>query len=455
LSFNGFRNEGARASSRAQPPTEWSREVPHHPGPPFSSVGSRLPHAVRRVSPGLRAVLPACAVMVLVVALVAGALVRMVRATSAPRHASARPAAAAGGASGSRSEMSSVPVARLLSTGAVPAVAPLGRTHQPDIMIVAQHALPSWALGAVQRVHGVTAAESLDAARIQVNGKYAAMLGVNPSTFRGFAAHPTAASDKLWKNVAAGGIAVSYTMGSQDHLPLGGMVHVAGTRPQNLPVGGFATVGVGGIDTVVSRQTAASLGLPSGNAIIVSAASAANLPGLTKSLKGLLPRGTTVQSLVPVVTTRYVPGPTGQAGGAQAGSGLSASAVNTMLNAALSRRGMPYVWGAAGPSAFDCSGLVQWSFAQAGITMPRVAADQALTGPAVAVSQLQPGDLLFWRTDPTAPDYISHVAIYLGNGWMIQAPQPGQYVEVVPVTLGSGFAGAVQVEPQVAGGVPG
>jgi cell wall-associated NlpC family hydrolase len=126
-----------------------------------------------------------------------------------------------------------------------------------------------------------------------------------------------------------------------------------------------------------------------------------------------------------------------------------------MLNAARSRVGMPYVWGATGPGSFDCSGLVQWSFAQAGITMPRVAADQALTGPAVPVSPLQPGDLLFWRTDPTAPDYISHVAIYLGNGWMIQAPEPGAYVEVVPVTFGPGFAGAIQVQPQVAASVPG
>ena len=50
---------------------------------------------------------------------------------------------------------------------------------------------------------------------------------------------------------------------------------------------------------------------------------------------------------------------------------------------------------------------------------------------------------MFWRTDPTAPNYISHVAIYLGNGQMIQAPQPGQNVEVVPAAFGSGFAGIV------------
>jgi len=108
------------------------------------------------------------------------------------------------------------------------------------------------------------------------------------------------------------------------------------------------------------------------------------------------------------------------------------------------------VWGAAGPTSFDCSGLVQWSFAQAGVVMPRVAADQARTGPSVPVSQLAPGDLLFYHTDPTAPGYISHVAIYLGGGKMIQAPEPGMDVEVVPVDVGAEFAGAVDVSPAVA-----
>jgi cell wall-associated NlpC family hydrolase len=112
---------------------------------------------------------------------------------------------------------------------------------------------------------------------------------------------------------------------------------------------------------------------------------------------------------------------------------------------------MPYVWGAAGPSSFDCSGLVQWSLARAGIRMPRVAADQARTGPAVPVSQLQAGDLLFYHTDPTDPGYISHVAIYIGHGEMLQAPQPGENVEVVPADVtGSEFAGAVRVAPALA-----
>ncbi len=89
--------------------------------------------------------------------------------------------------------------------------------------------------------------------------------------------------------------------------------------------------------------------------------------------------------------------------------------------------------------------------AQAGIRMPRVAADQARTGPAVPVSQLAAGDLLFYHTDPTAPGYISHVAIYLGGGKMLQAPQTGENVEVVPaVTSGSEYAGAVRVDPALA-----
>ncbi len=121
-----------------------------------------------------------------------------------------------------------------------------------------------------------------------------------------------------------------------------------------------------------------------------------------------------------------------------------------MLKAAASRVGYPYVWGGSGPTTFDCSGLVQWSFAQAGVVMPRVAADQARTGPAIPFSQAQAGDLLFYRTDPTAPDYISHVAIYLGKGLMIQAPEPGENVQIVPVALGSEFAGVVRVSPAIA-----
>jgi cell wall-associated NlpC family hydrolase len=356
----------------------------------------------------------------------------------------------------SRSVSSPVAVAESVAATAGPAVAPLGRLRQADVIVVAKTSLPAGALAALRHLRGVSAAEPLDAARVVIDGTYVAMIGADPSSFRVFAARPTAASDKLWQNVQAGGVAVSYTMGRQDHLPLPGTVPVVGRSTLDLPIAGFATVGIGGIDAVVSHQTAAALGLPAGNAIVVSAARAASIPSLVRQVKRLVPAQTAVQQLVfEVATGRSSVASSGVAGGASAGGALIRGQVTSMLNAALSRRGLPYVWGGSGPYTFDCSGLVQWSFAQAGIVMPRVAADQARTGPLIPFSQARAGDLLFWRTDPTAPDYISHVAIYLGNGWMIQAPQPGENVEVVRVVFGAGFAGVVQVHPQVAGSVPG
>ena len=68
---------------------------------------------------------------------------------------------------------------------------------------------------------------------------------------------------------------------------------------------------------------------------------------------------------------------------------MTAAQLTAALRAAESRRGLPYVWGAAGPTAFDCSGLVQWAFARADVSMPRVAADQARAGPAVPVRELR------------------------------------------------------------------
>jgi cell wall-associated NlpC family hydrolase len=299
----------------------------------------------------------------------------------------------------------------------------------------------------------VRAAEQVEAARVRVNGSVAAVLGVDPSQFRRFAAKPTALRSALWRSVAAGAIAVSYTMGQQAKLPAGSQVTVAGTKLETLRVGGLGTVGIAGVDAVVSDAVARSLGFPAGNAIVISAPGA-SLPALKSKIKALVPRTAAVELLV-APPVRAAPGSgTGgspaAAGSATTGGLLSPAQLSVFLRAAVSRVGMPYVWGAAGPTAFDCSGLVQWSLAQAGVAMPRVAADQARTGPAVPVSRLQPGDLLFYHTDPTAPGYISHVAIYLGKGLMIQAPQPGMDVQIVPVDLGSGFAGAVEVAPSVA-----
>ncbi len=108
------------------------------------------------------------------------------------------------------------------------------------------------------------------------------------------------------------------------------------------------------------------------------------------------------------------------------------------LRAALSRRGDPYVWGAAGPSAFDCSGLVMWAYAQVGIHLAHFTGDQWNEGQHISRSQLQPGDLVFFFPD------IGHVGMYIGNGLMVDAPTFGQPVQVQPV-FWSAFVGAVRI----------
>jgi cell wall-associated NlpC family hydrolase len=325
-------------------------------------------------------------------------------------------------------------------------VAPLRRSVQADLLIVAPFSLPGGLLTAVSRLPGMVAATRIEAVRLRVNGSDTAVVGVDPGQFRSFAARPTGAADALWQGVADGGIAVSYTMGKLDKIPLGGSLLAAGRTTKRLPVVAFGTLGIGGVNAVVSDATAQALGAPAGNAIVVSVRTA-DFAADSSAIGRLLPKGAGVEPLVSVVD------PSAAGAGSATSPVVPATALDTMLNAALSRKGLPYVWGGAGPTTFDCSGLVQWSFAQAGIVMPRVAADQARSGPAVPVSQLAPGDLLFYHTDPTAPGYISHVAIYLGNGWMIQAPEPGLDVEVVPAAFGSEFAGAIRVSPAAAAAV--
>ncbi len=364
------------------------------------------------------------------------------------------------GSTSTAGTQSSAPAATESSTAAKPVVAPLRGLRQADLIVVASTSLPSGVLARVRKLSGVTAAESLEAARIQLNGKYTAVLGVNPSTFRSYAAKQTAASDKLWRSVAAGAVSVSYTMGQDDKLKAGGTVHANGAKQENLRVGGLGTVGIEGVDAVVSDQVARSLGVPAGNAIVISAPQA-NLAKLVAAVKKVIPHGAAAEPLMSQVTAGVTKN---QASAATVAAGtvdhssttLSAAEDLTFLKAGLGRQGLPYVWGASGPNSFDCSGLVQWAMARAGIQMPRVAADQARTGPAVPVSQLQPGDLLFYHTDPTDPGYISHVAIYLGNDEMLQAPHTGANVEVVKADLsGSEYAGAVRVDPALAAQVAG
>ena len=97
--------------------------------------------------------------------------------------------------------------------------------------------------------------------------------------------------------------------------------------------------------------------------------------------------------------------------------------------------GKPYLWGAAGPDAFDCSGLVWAAYASAGIAIGRTTFQWRQDGPAVPVTQLEPGDLLFYPGSDGSPQNPGHVVMYLGGGQVIQAPQTGEPVQTGPLDL--------------------
>lgn len=105
---------------------------------------------------------------------------------------------------------------------------------------------------------------------------------------------------------------------------------------------------------------------------------------------------------------------------------MAASATD-FLQLMLDQRGKMYAWGAEGPDEFDCSGLPYWAAQQLGITIPRITYDMSSGLPAIARADLQPGDLILSDWGEGAD---SHVATYLGDGQLIEAPQQGQPVQV-------------------------
>ncbi|MFF4249340.1 NlpC/P60 family protein [Streptomyces sp. NPDC001822] len=99
------------------------------------------------------------------------------------------------------------------------------------------------------------------------------------------------------------------------------------------------------------------------------------------------------------------------------------------LMAARQALGRPYVWGANGPAGFDCSGLMQWAYARAGVGLPRTSQAQRYAGRMVPLSQARPGDLVAYRAD------ASHIGMYAGGGQVIHAPYPGAPVRYDPVGM--------------------
>jgi cell wall-associated NlpC family hydrolase len=147
------------------------------------------------------------------------------------------------------------------------------------------------------------------------------------------------------------------------------------------------------------------------------------------------------------------PGPSGEGGAGSAAAAAPASFSQAAppptaaggagaVQAAESQLGVPYVWGGESPKGspnpgFDCSGLTAWSWGQVGVSLPHFSGGQMADSAPVPVSDLQPGDLLFY-----GPGGSDHVAMYVGGGTMIEAPYTGAYVWLTGLRLGDGFVGA-------------
>jgi cell wall-associated NlpC family hydrolase len=141
---------------------------------------------------------------------------------------------------------------------------------------------------------------------------------------------------------------------------------------------------------------------------------------------------------------------------------ISASSVAVQaIKFAYARLGTPYLYGGTGTAAengeFDCSGLTQAAYASAGVTLPRVAAEQWYAGVHIPENELEPGDLVFFATNPKDPSTIEHVGIYVGGGGMIDAPHTGSVIRFDSISgFNPPYYGAVRPytsEPPVATGL--
>ena len=310
------------------------------------------------------------------------------------------------------------------------------RLIEATLLVTSGRPLSTRAIRQMKHLSGVTATQVVAAGSAKVDGHRSLVLGVNPASFRPWTPKLTAQSQGLWQSIARGELTASFDMGHEAQLPLGGTVPVRAKSPVPMRVGAFASVGMAGVDAVVSSAQSHAIGLRDSTGVVVSAPHADALT-VRQSIRNILGTHVHVSLLREVVVIR------------DAGEFITRMQINTILQTAAHQVGKPYKWGAVGPSEFDCSGLVQYTFAAAGIRMPRVSQQQWFAGPHINYADARPGDLLFWHNDPTDQSDIDHVAIYAGNGMMLEAPHTGDFVKYVPVGM-TNFAGVVRVDPSIA-----
>jgi cell wall-associated NlpC family hydrolase len=338
-----------------------------------------------------------------------------------------------------------------------PTVAPLSKLVDADVLVTSAEPLSSQTVTRLNHLAGVTKTVSFAIGHTKIGNATLTTYAVDPSAFRAWTAAPTARSDGMWESVARGELTASFDAAKELKLPLGGRVVLNGGHDVPLRLGAIATLGLPGADAVVSSSHAGDLGLRPQTGIVLTAphadlrtlnaaaTKAAGSHALVHPLHSLppLPRPAKQQANQPAhAGAGSVPLPAAQAPSGPVPA-VNGTLAQRLIAIAKSRIGAPYVYGAAGPNAFDCSGFTSWVFGQVGIGLPRTAAEQWNSGAHVPYFQAQPGDILAWASDPTVPGYVSHVAIYLGNGMMIAAQHSGTVVSILPVYTG-GLIGAAR-----------
>ena len=144
-------------------------------------------------------------------------------------------------------------------------------------------------------------------------------------------------------------------------------------------------------------------------AVVTTTAAAASVFAVLPATAEAAPAAPVALAVTPVVTTAPSLAEPAVAGAAAAATRAAA------LDHAMSKVGSPYRYGASGPNAFDCSGLVSWAFKKAGKSLPRTSRAQSKVGTPVSRNELQPGDLVFFYKP------VSHVGIYIGNNKIVHA----------------------------------
>jgi cell wall-associated NlpC family hydrolase len=187
-------------------------------------------------------------------------------------------------------------------------------------------------------------------------------------------------------------------------------------------------VGAHSIKTVSTGRRVAAAGLLAAGAAVAGAGTAAAAPVTVDVPVELRLPGVPAQVTVDVPEGIALPAGLAQVAPVEfAAPAPQISTGQRILEAAGTRVGSPYVWGATGPSSFDCSGLTSWAYKEAGISIPRTSQAQIGGGTQVSKADLQPGDIVAFYSG------ASHVGIYAGNGQVVHAPYSGTSVSYAPL----------------------